>query len=119
MVDWAYPLLRVSPWQCLTSPLLIGSPSPSHPTVRAVFPRTAVRQSSSHTMRRFRHVLEHAAANVDEPHRIQLAVRKAFPSETPAFASLGQVPAKADVNEALKPSEGLARIRVPEVVHPP
>ena len=59
-------------------------------------------------MRRFRRVLEHAAANVGEPHRIQLAVRKAFPSETPAFTSLGQVPAKANVDETLQPSEGLA-----------
>src|SRR5919198_3492214 len=116
MVDRAYPLLRVSPWQCLTSPVMIGSPSPSHPTVRSVFPSTAVRQSSSYTMRRFRPVLEQAAANVGEPHRIQLAVRKAFPPETPAFASLGQVPAKADVDEALQPSERLAGIGVPEVV---
>src|SRR5262249_38943096 len=119
MVDRAYPLLRVSPWQCLTSPVMIGSPSPSHPTVRSVFPSTAVRQSSSPTMRRFRRVLEHAAANVGEPHGIQLAVRKAFPSETPAFASLGQVPAKTDVDKALEPSEGLAGVRVPEVVDPP
>src|SRR5215471_8229118 len=119
MVDKAYLLLRVSPWQCLTSPVMIGSPSPSHPTVRSVFPSTAVRQSSSHTMRRFRRVLEQAAANVDEPHRIQLPVRKAFPSETPAFTSLGQVPAKTDVDEALKPSEGLAGVSVTEVVDPP
>src|SRR5215831_4662497 len=103
MVDRAYPLLRVSPWQCLTSPVMIGSPSPSYPTVRSVFPSTAVRQSSSPTMRRFRQVLEHAAADIDEPHGIQLAVRKAFPSETPAFTSLGQVPAKTDVDETLQP----------------
>src|SRR5215467_3196996 len=99
MVDRAYLLLRVSPWQCLTSPVMIGSPSPSHPTVRSVFPSTAVRQSSSPTMRRFRPVLEHAAANVGKPHRIQLAVRKALPSATPAFASLGQVSAKTDIDE--------------------
>src|SRR5262245_6868279 len=89
------------PWQCLTSPLLVGSPSPSHPTVRAVFPSTAVRQSSSPTMRRFCRVLEHAAANVGEPHGIQLAVRKAFRSETPAFASLCQLSVKKDVVKAL------------------
>src|SRR5919198_6671714 len=112
MVDRAYLLLRVSPWQCLTSPVMIGSPFPSHPTVRAVFPSTAVRQSSSHTMRRFRRVLEHAATNVDESHGIQLAVRKAFPSETPAFTALGQVPAKTDVDETLQPAEGLAGIGV-------
>src|SRR5215475_12278730 len=119
MVDRAYLLLRVSPWQCLTSPVMIGSPSPSHPTVRSVFPSTAVRQSSSHTMHRFRRVLEHAAANVDESHRIQLAVRKTFPSEPPAFTSLGQVPAKTDIHETLKPTKSLAGVRVSEIVRPP
>src|SRR5215813_9193417 len=118
-VERAYLLLRVSPWQCLTNPFLVGSPSPSHPTVRAVFPSTAVRQSSSHTMRRVHPVREHAAADVDESHRIQLAMRKALPSETPAFTSLGQVPAKTDIDETLEPSEGLAGIGVPEVVDPP
>src|SRR5215813_21649 len=101
---------------------MIGSPSPSHPTVRAGFPSTAVRQSSSPTMRRFRHVLEHAAANGDEPHRIQLAVRKTLPSEPPAFASLGQVPAKAHVDKPLQPSEGLAGVGVavmPRAALPP
>src|SRR5262249_50578065 len=101
MVDRAYLLLRVSPWQCLTSPVMIGAPSPSHPTVRSVFPSTAVRQSSSHIMRRFHPVREHAAADVGEPHRIQLAIRKAFPSETPAFPALGQVPAKTKLPKKL------------------
>jgi hypothetical protein len=35
------------PWQCLTSPFMIGHPFSSHPTVRSVFPNTAVRSSSS------------------------------------------------------------------------
>ena len=70
-------------------------------------------------MRRFRPVREQAAADVGEPHRIQLAVRKAFPPETPAFTALGQVPAKTDIDEALKPTESLAGVRVPEVVRPP
>ena len=70
-------------------------------------------------MRRFRRVLEHAAANVDEAHRIQLAVRKTFPSEPPAFTSLGQVPAKTDIHETLKPTKSLAGVRVSEIVRPP
>src|SRR4029453_6984070 len=98
---------------------MIGSPSPSHPTVRSVFPSTAVRQSSSPTMHRFRYVLEHTAANVYQAHGIERAVWEAFPPKTPAFTSLGQVPAKTDIDEALKPSECLAGVRVPEVVHPP
>src|SRR5262252_408666 len=93
---------------------MIGSPSPSHPTVRSVFPSTAVRQSSSHIMRRFRPVREHAAADVGEPHRIQLAVRETFPPETPAFTSLGQVPAKTDMHETLKPTKSLAGVRMSE-----
>src|SRR5262245_49024311 len=119
MVDRAYLLLRVSPWQCLTSPVMIGSPSPSHPTVRSVFPSTAVRQSSSHTIRRLRRVLEHAAANVHASHRIPLAVRQTFPSDPPAFTSLGQVPAKTDIHETLKPTKSLAGVRVSEIVRPP
>src|SRR5262245_36799357 len=101
--------------QCLTSPAMVGSPFPSHPPVRSVFPSTAVRQSSSRTMRRFRHVFEHAAADVDESYGIQLAVWEAFPPKTPAFTSLGQIPAKADVDEPLQPAECLAGVRVPEV----
>src|SRR5215475_9135173 len=98
---------------------MIGSPSPSHPTVRAVFPSTAVRQSSSHIMRRFHPVREQAAADVGEPHRIQRAVRKAFPSEPPAFTSLGQVPAKTDIHETLQPTKSLAGVRMSEIIHPP
>ena len=97
---------------------MIGLPSPSHPTVRSVFPNTAVRQSSSRTMRRFRHVFEPAAADVHESHGIQPAVWESFPPKTPALTSLGQIPAKADVDETLKPPECLAGVRVPEVVCP-
>src|SRR4029453_17341773 len=98
---------------------MIGSPSPSHPTVRSVFPSTAVRQSSSPTMHRFRHVFEHAAADVHEAHGIELAVWEAFPPKTPTFTSLGQVPAKTDIDKALQPTAGRAGIRVPAVVRPP
>jgi len=52
-VDKAYLLLQVSPVQCLTSRVLVKSPFPSHPTVRAVFPHTAVRQSSPSTVHSF------------------------------------------------------------------
>ena len=100
-VDRAYQLLRVSPVQCLTNPLIVGSPSPSHPTVRAVFSSTAVRPSASHTMRRLRHVCELTAANVDEAHGIQRAVWEAFPPQPPACTSLGHIPAKAEGDETL------------------
>jgi hypothetical protein len=70
-------------------------------------------------MRRFRSVREQTATDVGEPHRIQLAVREAFPPETPAFTALGQVPAKTDVDETLQPSERLAGVGMPEVVDPP
>src|SRR6266581_8474554 len=93
--------------------------SPSHPTVRSVFPNTAVRQSSPYTVRRFRHVFQPAAADIGEAHRIQLAVRIALPPEPPAFTSLGEVATKANVDKALQPTEGLAGIRVAEVVDPP
>jgi hypothetical protein len=98
---------------------MVGSPFPSHPTVRSVFPSTAVRQSASHTMRRFRHVFEPAAANGHESHGIQRAVWEACPPKTPALPSLGQIPAKADIDEALQPSECLAGGCVSAVVSPP
>src|SRR5437868_3617612 len=118
-VDEAYLLLRVSPVQCLTSPILVRSPFPSHPTVRSVFPNTAVRQSSPSTVHRFRHVLQLTAADIGEAHRIQLTIRIALPSKPPAFTSLGQVATKANVDKALQPPERLAGISVTEVVHPP
>jgi hypothetical protein len=62
-------------------------------------------------MCRFRPIREHAAANVGEPHRIQLAVRETFPPKTPAFTSLGQVLAKTDIHETLKPTKSLAGVR--------
>jgi hypothetical protein len=52
MLDGAYLLLRVSPLQCLNSLIVTSSPFPSHPTGRSVFPNPAVRQSSSHSMRK-------------------------------------------------------------------
>ena len=118
-VDGAYLLLRVSPLQCLTSPLLVRSPFPSHPTVRSVFPNTAVRQSSPSTMRRFRHVLQLPAANIGEAHRIQLTSRITGPSESPAFTSLGEVATKASVDEVLQSPEGVAGVGVTEVVYTP
>jgi hypothetical protein len=118
-VDRAYLLLRVSPLQCLTSPVVVRSPFPSHPTVRSDFPNTAVRQSSPFTVRRFRHILQLPAANLGKAHRIQLASRIASPSESPAFASLGEVATKAGVDEVLQLPEGVAGVGVPEVVYPP
>src|SRR5215470_17525645 len=101
MVDRAYLWLRVSPWQCLTSPIMIGSPSPSHPTVRSVFPSTAVRQPSSQSMRRGAGVSNPPAANVGDPHGIEASVRILLPPEPSAFPSIGEIPPKARVDEAL------------------
>jgi hypothetical protein len=108
VVDRAYLLLRVSPLQWLTSPILVRSPFPSHPTGRSDFPSTEVRQSSPSTVHRFRHVLQLAGADISQAHRIQLAVRIAVPSEAPAFTSLGPVATKANVDEALESPECLA-----------
>src|SRR5262245_56828924 len=98
---------------------MIGSPSPSHPTVRAVLPSTAVRQSSSHPMHRFRSVLEQAAANGGEPHRLPLAVRKTFPPDPPALTALGQGPAQTDMDDTLQPTKSLAGVRVSARARPP
>ena len=116
-VDRAYLLLRVSPWQCLTSPLLVGLPFPSHPTVRSVFPSTAVRQSSSPTMHRFRQIFEHAAANVDEPHRIACCSESVSIRNPGLYFGVKYL--KTDVDETLQPAESLAGVGMPEVVDPP
>ncbi len=87
--------LRVSPLQCLTSSILFGSPFPSHPTVRSVFPSTTARQPSSQGMHRRSLVPDQPAANVDDSHGIQAFVRIFLPSEPSAFTTIGQVSSKA------------------------
>jgi hypothetical protein len=98
---------------------MIGSPSPSQPTVRAVCPSTAVRQSASHTMRRLRPVRAQAAAAGGAPQRRQLAVRNAFPADTPAWTAWGQGPAHTALAAALQPTASLAGGRVPAGGRPP
>src|ERR1035438_6574601 len=61
-----FPLL-----QCLTSNILAGSPFPSHPTGRSVFPSPAVRQSSSHSMRRLSLVPDDSAPDVEHSPGVQ------------------------------------------------
>ena len=65
-VDRPSRWLRVSPLQCLTSLIMTSSPFPSHPTGHSVFPSPAVRQSSSHRMRRLTRVLDDSAPDVDD-----------------------------------------------------
>ena len=119
MVDRTSPLLRVAPWPCLMSPVMIGSPCPAPPTVRAVCPSTAVRPSSSHTRRRLRRVLEPAAAHGDASHRLPLAVRQTCPSATSALTAWGQVPATPARHETLQPTQRLAGVRLAARVRPP
>jgi hypothetical protein len=117
-VEGAYLLLGVSPLQCLTSPILVRSPFPSHPPVRSDFPNTAVRQASPSLRHRVRPVLQRAAADIGQAPRLQLAVRIAVPSDSPAFTSVGQVATKANGDEVLESPACLARVRVTEGVHP-
>src|SRR5262249_61469098 len=97
---------------------MIGSPSPSHPTVRAVFPPTAVRQSSCPGMHRGSLVPDHPAANVDEASGIQSTIRILLPSEPTALTATGQVASKAYMDESLQGATSLAGIGVAIVVHP-
>ena len=87
--------------QCLNSPVMIGSPFPSHPTVRSVFPNTAVRQPSSQSMHRCSLVPDEPTANVDNPLGVQPLIRVLLPPETSAFTSKGQVASKASIDESL------------------
>ena len=98
---------------------MAGSPSPSHPTVRAVFPHTAVRQSSCPGMHRGSLVPDHPAANVEEASGVQGTIWIALPSKPSAFTATGQVASKAYIDESLQGPKGLAGIGVTIVVHPP
>ena len=118
MLDGAYLLLQVSPLQCLNSPIMIRSPFPSHPTGRSVFPNPAVRQSSSHSMRRLSCVLDDSAPDIDDSPGIQSRIRIVLPSEASTFMTIVQVTPKASVDKALQASKRIACIGVAEVVHP-
>jgi len=118
MLDGAYLLLQVSPLQCLNSPIMIRSPFPSHPTGRSVFPNPAVRQSSSHSMRRLTRVLDDSAPDVDNPSGIQSRVRIFLPPEASTFMTKVQVSAKASVDESLQAAKSFACIGVAEVIDP-
>src|ERR1700730_5620597 len=109
-----FPLL-----QCLTILILAGSPFPSHPTGRSVFPSPAVRQSSSHGMRRLSLVPDDSAPDVDPSSGIQSRIRVLLPPEASAFTAIVQVSAKASVDESLQAQESVAGIGVAIVIHPP
>src|ERR1035437_391043 len=108
-----FPLL-----QCLTSDILAGSPFPSHPTGRSVFPSPAVRQSSSHSMRRPSLIPDDPAPDVDHPPGVQSRIRVLLPPKASAFTAIVQIPAKASVDESLQAAKGLARIGMAKVIDP-
>ena len=117
-LEEAYLFLRVSPLQCLNSVLLAGSPFPSHPTGRSVFPSPAVRQSSSHGMRRLSLVPDDSAPNVNDAQSIQSPVRVFLPPKASAFTAIVQIPAKASVDESLQAAKSVAGIGVAIVIAP-
>src|ERR1700730_8367965 len=118
MLDEAYLLLRVSPLQCLISPIMTSSPFPSHPTGRSVFPSPAVRQSSSHGMRRLSLVPDDSAPDVDHSLGVQSRIRVFLPPKASAFTAIVQISAKARVDESLQAPESVAGIGVAIVIHP-
>jgi hypothetical protein len=69
--------------QCLINPVMTSSPFPSHPTGRSVFPNPAVRQSSSHHMRRLPFVLDDPTPDIDHASGIQSRIRvTAYPQDS-------------------------------------
>lgn len=105
--------------QCSASLALpIVSPFPSHPTGRSVFPNPAARQHSLQSMHRCFLVSDESTRDVDDSHRIQCLVWKSFPSKASAFASIDQIPTKADVDESLQSPKGLTRIGMTIIIHP-
>ena len=79
--------------QCLTSPIITGSPFPSHPTVRSVFPNTAVRQSSSHvstwTMACCNQRSARWVHRADDSHRLPFRFGRAEPAAVDRFPRAG------------------------------
>src|ERR1700719_277522 len=108
-----FPLL-----QCLSSVILAGSPFPSHPTGRSVFPSPAVRQSSSHSMRRLSLVPDDSAPDVDHSSGVQSRIWVFLPPKASAFTAIVQIAAKASVDESLQAPESVAGISVAIVIHP-
>src|SRR5690242_13264060 len=77
--------------QCLSSTILAGSPFPSHPTGRSVFPSPAVRQSSSHSMRRLSLVPDDSAPDVDHSPGVQSRIGIFLPPKASAFTAIVQI----------------------------
>jgi len=102
----------------LGSLIVTRSPFPSHPTGRSVFPNPAVRQSSSHGMRRLARVLDDSAPDVDQAAGVQSRIRVFLPPEASTFMAKVQVSAKASVDESLQAAKGLARIGMAKVINP-
>ena len=98
---------------------MAGSPFPSHPTVRAVFPHTAVRQSSCPGLHRCFLIPDHPAAHVEDASGVQGTIWIALPSKPTVLTATGQVASKAYIDEALQGPKGLPGIGVAIVVHPP
>src|ERR1700746_4086747 len=95
------------------------SPFPSHPTGRSVFPNPAVRQSSSHGMRRLARVLDDSAPDVDHASGVQSRIRVFLPPEASTFMAKVKVPAKPSVDESLERAKGLARSGKAQRINPP
>ena len=102
----------------LGSPIMTSSPFPSHPTRRSVFPNPAVRQSSSHGMRRLSLVPDDSAPDVDHPPGVQSRIRVFLPPKASAFTAIVQIPTKASVDKSLQVPKSVARICVAIVIHP-
>src|SRR5208283_3334581 len=117
-LDAAYLLLRVSPVQCLNILIMTSSPFPSHPTGRSVFPNPAVRQSSSHGMRRLSLVPDDSAPDVNHSPGVQSRIRVFLPPKASAFTTIVQISAKASVDESLQAPKSVTRIGVAIVIHP-
>src|SRR6201993_4587101 len=97
---------------------MTSSPFPSHPTGHSVFPNPAVRQSSSHSLRRLSRVLDDSTPDVDDSPGIQSRIRIRLPSEASTFVRIVQVAPEANVDESLQAAKGLTCVGVAKVIHP-
>src|SRR6201988_2671820 len=95
---------------------MTSSPFPSHPTGHSVFPNPAVRQSSSHSMRRLSRVRDDSTPDVDDSPGIQSRIRIRLPSEDSTFGTIVQVAPEANGDESLQAAKGLTCGGVAKVI---
>ena len=94
-------------------------PAPSHPTVRSDFPNTAVRQSSSNSMRSTSSWWFYpTAVDLNKTHRVQSLGGIFIETKSKALRAVTEIPTSAVVNELLHTAHHSRTVSVAMVFGP-